>query len=68
MDLTGLPVLKASIIELQELIHEQALALEKTKTEAEFERIAANLDVLWALNQERAFRYRGNSNSSASDF
>ena len=68
MDLTGLPVLKASIIELQELIHEQALALEKTKTEAEFERIATNLDVLWALNQERAFRYRGNSNSSASDF
>lgn len=68
MDLTGLPVLKASIIELQELIHEQALALEKTKTEAEFERIATNLDVLWALNQERAFRYRGNSNSAASDF
>ena len=61
-------VLKASIIELQELIHEQALALEKTKTDAEFERITQTLDVLWATNQVRAAKYRGNSNSSASDF
>lgn len=68
MDLTGLPVLKASIIELQELIHEQAVALEKTKTDAEFQKITETLDALWATNQVRAARYRGNSNSSASDF
>ena len=68
MDLTGLPVLKASIIELQELIHEQATILERTKTEEEFERIAARLDVLWELNQERAWRYRGNSDTAAGDY
>lgn len=68
MDLAGLPVLKASIIELQELIHEQAKALDKTKSEAEFERISETLEVLWMLNQERAFRYRGNSNSSTGSF
>ena len=68
MDLTGLPVLKASIIELQELIHEQATKLERTKTEEEFERIAAMLDVLWELNQERAWRYRGNSDPTAGDY
>ncbi len=68
MDLTGLPVLKASIIELQELIHEQAKALERTKSDAEFERITATLEILWELNQERAWRYRGNSNPAAGDF
>jgi hypothetical protein len=61
-------VLKASIIELQELIQEQAKVLERTKTEADFERITETLDILWELNQERAWRYRGNSNPSASDF
>lgn len=64
MDLTGLPVLKASIIELQELIHEQARALERTKTDAEFERITKTLEVLWATNQERAVKYRGNSDTA----
>jgi len=68
VDLTGLPVLKASIIELQELIHEQARALERTKTDEEFLRITETLEVLWTTNQERAFKYRGNNNSSASDF
>ena len=57
-------VLKASIIELQELIHEQALALEKTKTDAEFERITATLEILWATNQVRAAKYRGDSDTS----
>lgn len=57
-------VLKASIIELQELIHEQAQALERTKTDAEFERITDTLEVLWATNQERAFKYRGNSDTT----
>jgi hypothetical protein len=59
-------VLKASIIELQELIHEQARALERTKTDAEFLRITETLDILWVTNQERAFKYRGNSDSAAS--
>jgi hypothetical protein len=68
VDWSQLVVLKASIIELQELIHEQARALEKTKTDEEFLRITETLEVLWTTNQERAFKYRGNNNSSASDF
>jgi hypothetical protein len=66
MDWSQLMVLKASIIELQELIHEQAAALERTKTDEEFLRITEVLDVLWVTNQERAFKYRGNSDSAAS--
>lgn len=68
MDLAGLPVLKASIIELQELIHEQASKLERTKTQEEFDRITATLEILWTTNQERAFKYRGNSDPTAGDF
>ena len=68
MDWSQLVVLKASIIELQELIHEQARALERTKTDEEFERITQTLEILWTTNQERAFKYRGNNNSAASDF
>jgi hypothetical protein len=68
VDWSQLVVLKASIIELQELIHEQARALERTKTDEEFERITQTLEILWTTNQERAFKYRGNNNSSASDF
>lgn len=64
MNSKELLVLKASIIELQELIHEQAQKLERTKTDEEFERITATLEILWATNQERAFKYRGNSDSA----
>lgn len=63
MDWTQMQVLKASIIELQELIHEQARSLDDTKTEAEFQRITSTLDILWSTNQERAAKYRGNSDS-----
>lgn len=68
MDLSGMPVLKASIIELQELIHEQAQRLERTKSDAEFDRITATLEILWVTNQERAVKYRGNSDSSTGNF
>lgn len=64
MDWSNLQVLKASIIELQELIHEQARLLESTKTDAEFERITATLDILWTTNQVRAAKYRGNSDTT----
>lgn len=64
MDWSNLQVLKASIIELQELIHEQARLLENTKTDAEFERITSTLDILWATNQVRAAKYRGNSDTT----
>lgn len=64
MDWTQMQVLKASIIELQELIHEQAQAMERTRTDDEFERITNTLEILWATNQERAAKYRGNSDSS----
>ncbi len=50
MDWSNLQVLKASIIELQELIHEQARLLESTKTDAEFEK--ARLDSM----QDEAIR------------
>jgi hypothetical protein len=68
MDWSQLVVLKASIIELQELIHEQAVALERSKTDEDFERITQTLEILWVTNQERAFKFRGNNNSATGDF
>jgi predicted nucleic acid-binding protein len=66
MDWKQLMVLKASIIELQELIHELAKSLEKTRSDEDYLRLTETLEILWVTNQERAFKYRGNSDSAAS--
>lgn len=68
MDWAEMQVLKASIIELQELIHEHAKKMERTNSPDEFDRIEAELKTMWELNQERAFRYRGNSDSGSGDY
>lgn len=56
MDLQSQKVLSSSIIEVQELIHEQARLLQQAESWEERERIEARLKVLWAFNKDRTRR------------
>lgn len=56
MDSKQTRVLLSSIVELQELIHEQALLLQTTPSPDERVRIQTTLNQLWALNRSRANR------------
>lgn len=56
MDLQSQKLLSSSIIEVQELIHEQARLLQQAETFDERDRIEVRLKELWALNKERAKR------------
>lgn len=49
-------LLTSSIVELQELIHEQALLLAMEPDVDERERIQSTLNQLWAINKGRASR------------
>lgn len=56
MDSKQTRVLLSSIVELQELIHEQALLVQTTSNPEERVRIQTTLNQLWALNRSRANR------------
>jgi hypothetical protein len=56
VDLQSQKLLSSSIIEVQELIHEQARLLQQAETFDERDRIEVRLKELWALNKERAKR------------
>lgn len=56
MDSKQTRVLLSSIVELQELIHEQALLVQTTRNPEERKRIQATLNQLWAINKSRANR------------
>lgn len=52
-------VLLSSIVELQELIHEQALLVQTTSNPEERKQVQNTLNQLWAINKSRANRMSG---------
>lgn len=52
-------VLLSSIVELQELIHEQALLVQTTSNPEERKQVQITLNQLWAINKSRANRMSG---------
>ncbi len=59
MDSKQMRVLLSSIVELQELIHEQALLLQTVTNAEEREQVQLTLNGLWAVNKSRAARMSG---------